>query len=120
MLTTLAPVLNVTDLTAERAFYEALGLPVIYEGDEYPELIAFGTDALHFGIQAADGPNDPPSVRTWQLGLSDIDVAADRCRGTGLKFTIEKNDPAPGWSYRQLILCSPSGYRGALEGPREA
>lgn len=30
----LAPVLNVSDLTAERAFYEKLGLPVIYEGPE--------------------------------------------------------------------------------------
>jgi catechol 2,3-dioxygenase-like lactoylglutathione lyase family enzyme len=34
LFTRLAPVLNVRDLTAERAFYERLGLPVIYEGDE--------------------------------------------------------------------------------------
>ena len=53
LFTRLAPVLNVRDLTAERAFYETLGLPVIYEGDEYPDFIAFGTDTVHFGIQAA-------------------------------------------------------------------
>ncbi|MGI8681116.1 MAG: VOC family protein [Mycobacteriales bacterium] len=119
IFTKLAPVLNVADVAAERAFYESLGLPVIYEGDEYPGFIAFGTGALDFGIQAAAGPNDPPSVLTWQLGVSDVDVAAELCREAGLEFTTEQNDPAPGWSYRRLILRSPSGYRVALEGPRE-
>lgn len=119
VFTRLAPVLNVTDLAAERAFYETLGLPVIYEGEEYPDFIAFGTDALHFGIQAAERPNDPPSVLTWQLGVKDVDVAADHCRRVGLEFTTENNDPAPGWSYRRLILRSPSGYRVVLEGPNE-
>lgn len=119
IFTKLAPVLNVSDLAAERVFYESLGLPVIYEGDEYPDLIAFGTDAIDFGIQAAPGPNDPPSVLTWQLGVSDIDAATDLCRRAGLEFTTEQNDPAPGWSYRRLILRSPSGYRVVLEGPSE-
>jgi catechol 2,3-dioxygenase-like lactoylglutathione lyase family enzyme len=36
LFTRLAPVLNVRDIDAERAFYERLGLPVIYEGPEYP------------------------------------------------------------------------------------
>jgi len=119
IFTKLAPVLNVTDLVAERAFYERLGLPVIYEGDEYPDFIAFGTKTIDFGIQAASGHNDPPSVLTWQLGVSDVDVAADLCRAAGLDFTTEQNDPGPGWSYRRLILRSPSGYRVVLEGPPE-
>jgi catechol 2,3-dioxygenase-like lactoylglutathione lyase family enzyme len=115
----LAPVLNVRDLAAERAFYEKLGLPVIYEGDEYPDFIAFGTDAVHFGIQRADAANDPPSVLTWQIAVSDIDAAAEMCRSQGLSYEVEKNDPAPGWSYRRLILQTPSDYRLALEGPNE-
>lgn len=119
IFTKLAPVLNVRDLAAERAFYESLGLPVIYEGDEYPDFIAFGTDTLDFGIQAASADNDPPSVLTWQLGVSDIDAATELCRTSGLEFETEQQDPAPGWSYRRLILNSPSGYRVALEGPRE-
>jgi len=119
LFTKLAPVLNVSDLAAERTFYESLGLPVIYQGDEYPDFIAFGTDTVHFGIQSAPGPNDPPSVLTWQIGVSDVDVAADLCRSAGLDFSTEQNDPAPGWSYRRLILRSPSGYRVALEGPAE-
>jgi len=119
LFTHLAPVLNVRDLAAERAFYEAMGLPVTYDGDEYPDFLAFTTDSVHFGIQQASQPNDPPSVLTWQIAVSDVDEAAAVCEAGGLEFTMEQEDPAPGWRYRRLILRSPSGYRVALEGPRE-
>ena len=119
LFTRLAPVLNVRDLAAERSFYESLGLPVIYEGPEYPDFIAFGTDTVHFGIQAAAADNDPPSVLTWQIAVADVDRAMERCRGAGISFELEDNDPAPGWSYRRLLIQTPSGYRLALEGPRE-
>ena len=119
LFTHLAPVLNVRDLAAERAFYVALGLPVTYEGEEYPDFIAFTTDWVHFGIQRAPAPNDPPSVLTWQIAVSDIEEAANRCRRAGFEFSMEQEDPAPGWRYRRLILRSPSGYRVALEGPNE-
>ena len=115
----LAPVLNVRDLDAERAFYEALGIPVIYEGDEYPEFVAFGTDSIHFGIQKSSGDNDPPSVLTWQIAVRDIGAAMQMCKSAGVVYEIEHNDPAPGWSYRRLLLKTPSGYRLALEGPNE-
>src|SRR5580704_10501340 len=111
LFTRLAPVLNVSDLAAERAFYESLGFPVIYEGPEYPDFIAFGTDTLHFGIQPATSANDPPSVLTWQIEVTDIDAAMEVCRKAGIAFEIEQNDPAPGWSYRRLLLQTPSGYR---------
>lgn len=119
LFTRLAPVLNVSDLAAERAFYEKLGLPVIYEGEEYPDFIAFGTDTIHFGIQQASAENDPPSVLTWQIAVSDIDAAADRCRAADLDYELELNEPAPGWKYRRLLLQTPSGYRLALEGESE-
>jgi catechol 2,3-dioxygenase-like lactoylglutathione lyase family enzyme len=119
LFTGLAPVLNVSDLAAERAFYEKLGLPVIYEGSEYPDFIGLGTETLHFGIQAADTSNDPPSVLTWQIGVTDIDTAVERCRSAGINFELEQNNPAPGWAYRRLIIRTPSGYRLALEGPNE-
>ena len=119
LFTRLAPVLNVSDLAAERAFYESLGLPVIYEGDEYPDFIAFATDTVHFGLQVAPAQNDPPSVLTWQIAVTDIERAMDRCRSAGISFELERNDPAPGWSYRRLLIQTPSGYRLALEGPNE-
>jgi catechol 2,3-dioxygenase-like lactoylglutathione lyase family enzyme len=117
--THLAPVLNLRDLEAERAFYEQLGLAVTYEGDEYPGFLAFTTESVHLGIQRASAENDPPSVLTWQIGVSDVDAVAEVCRTAGLEFTLEQEDPAPGWRYRRLILRSPSGYRVALEGPNE-
>lgn len=119
MFTRLAPVLNVRDLAAERAFYEKLGLPVIYEGPEYPDFIGFGTETVHFGIQKAVADNDPPSVLTWQIGVDDIDAAIQRCRSAGIRFDLEQNDPAPSWTYRRLLIQTPSGYRLALEGPNE-
>jgi predicted enzyme related to lactoylglutathione lyase len=115
LFTRLAPVLNVRDVAAEREFYECLGLPVIYEGEEYPDFIAFGTDKVHFGIQPASVENDPPSVLTWQIEVSDIDAAINVCRKAGIEFEIEHNDPVPGWSYRRLLIQTPSGYRLALE-----
>ena len=57
--TKLAPVLNVRDLASERRFYESLGLPAIYEGPEYPDSIAFGTESVDFGIQQTLTDNDP-------------------------------------------------------------
>lgn len=57
----LAPVLNVRDLPAERAFDQSLGIPSICQGDEYPDFDGFGTESIHFGIQAAPRDNDPPS-----------------------------------------------------------
>jgi hypothetical protein len=52
---------------------------------------------------------------TWQIVVSDIDRAMHVCREAGIDFEVEQNDPAPGWSYRRLILQTPSGYRLALE-----
>jgi catechol 2,3-dioxygenase-like lactoylglutathione lyase family enzyme len=117
--TKLAPVLNVPDLASERRFYESLGLPVIYEGPEYPEFIAFGTDVVDFGIQRADTDIDPSSVLTWQIGVSDIDVAIAVCDAEGLDYDVDVQRPRPDWIYRRLLLTSPNGYRVALEGPTE-
>jgi catechol 2,3-dioxygenase-like lactoylglutathione lyase family enzyme len=119
LFTRLAPVLNVRNLAAERAFYQKLGMPVIYEGPEYPDFIGFGTDTVHFGIQKAAADNDPPSVLTWQIGVTNIDAAIQRCRSAGISFDLEHNNPGQEWSYRRLLIRTPSGYRLALEGPNE-
>jgi hypothetical protein len=58
-------------------------------------------------------------VLTWQIEVSDIDAAVARCDAAGLEFELEQNDPAPGWTYRRLLLTTPSGYRLALEGESE-
>ena len=81
--------------------------------------MAFGTDTLHFGIQAAQAANDPPSVLTWHIGTTDIESAMERCRSAGISFELEHNNLAPGWIYRRLLMRTPSRYRLALEGPNE-
>jgi hypothetical protein len=53
LFTRLAPVLNVRDLAAERAFYKKLGLPVIYEGPEYPV------------FRCSKGPTSPARRTSW-------------------------------------------------------
>jgi hypothetical protein len=109
----------VRDLAAERAFCEKLGLPVIYEGPGYPDFIGFATETVHFGFQKGLADNDPPSVLTWQIGVTDIDTAMERCRSEGISFELEHNEPAPGSAYRRLLIQTPSGYRLAIEGPNE-
>ena len=90
-----------------------------WPGPKHPEFIGFGTEALHCGIQKAATDNDPPSVLTWQIGVTDIDGAMERCRSAGISYELERNNPAPGWAYRRLLIRTPSGYRLALEGPTE-
>jgi catechol 2,3-dioxygenase-like lactoylglutathione lyase family enzyme len=97
LFTRLAPVLNVCDLAAERAFYELLGLPVIYEGPEYPEFIGFGTETVHFGIQkAATDDNDPPSVLPWQIGVTDIEPPWSDAAPQTSASNSNTTTPAPG------------------------
>ena len=117
--TGLAPILMVADLAAERDFYESLGFPLTYAGPEVPDFYAFGHPPASFGIQLAAAPNDPGSVLTWQITVADVDVAVARCRAAAIPHSLERHDPAPGWSYRRLLLTTPSGFRLALEGPRE-
>jgi hypothetical protein len=54
-------------------------------------------------------------VLTWQIEVTDFDAVIEVCKKAGIAFDVEENDPAPGWSYRRLLLQMPSGYRLALE-----
>jgi len=121
VFTRLVPILRVGDLAAERRFYEALGFRVTYEGPEYPDFIALGTGNLEFGLERlADFRAEAVArVLVWQLGVSDVDEAANLCTRAGLSFEIQTHEPAEGWRYRTLRLESPNGYRVVLEGPSE-
>ena len=121
MFTRLVPILRVADLEAEKRFYTSLGLSVTYEGPEYPDFIAVGTGDIEFGIERGTDfePDRAGSVLTWQLGVADVDTAAETCRSAGLEPELTVHNPAPGWTYRTLRLHSPNGYQVLLEGPRE-
>ena len=119
LFTRLAPVLNVSDLAAERAFYEKLGLPVIYEGDEYPDFIAFGTDTINFGIQQADRRQRS----TQRPHLADRRLRRRRRRRTlpdrGTRLRARGQRAGPRLEVPPPPPPTPSGYRLALEGESE-
>ena len=71
------------------------------------DFIAFGTGSVHFGIQKAEAANDPPGVLTWQIRVTDIERAMERCQSADISFELEHNEPAPGWTYRCLLIRSP-------------
>jgi hypothetical protein len=120
----MAPVLNVPDVAAERAFCERLGLPVIYEGPECPDFIGFGTETVHFGIQKSPAANDPPSVLTWQIGVTDIDSAINRCRSVSAsswKRTIRRRGGATGGcSFAPRVATDPPWRDPANKKPGPA
>jgi catechol 2,3-dioxygenase-like lactoylglutathione lyase family enzyme len=121
LFTRLVPILYVADLAAERRFYEALGLNVTYEGPEYPDFIALGTEGLEFGLERREDfrPEAAEQVLIWQLGVSDVDEAESFCNEAGFSFEKRTHTPAEGWKYRTLRLRSPNGYLVVLEGPSE-
>ncbi len=121
LFTRLVPILHVGDLTAERRFYEALGMRVTYEGPEYPDFIAIGAGALEFGLELRDDFDAEAAAKAlvWQIGVSDIDEAEGVCTRAGLQFERRTHEPAEGWRYHTLELVSPNGYRVVLEGPSE-
>ena len=91
------PILFVADLAAERDFYIRLGFHVTYEGPEYPDFASLGHGTVEFGIERRDGFRfgAPDHVLTWQLGVSDIDLARKRLTEAGVPFREELMAPAP-------------------------
>lgn len=37
----------------------------------------------------------------------------------GHQLDLERSNPAAGWTYQRLLICTPSGYRLAIDGPNE-
>ena len=76
--------------------------------------------ATLFGLTGHPIPRiDPTILHDIQIGVTDIAGAIERCQAAGISFELEENNPAPGWSYRRLVIRTPGGYRLALEGPNE-
>ena len=86
---------------------------------EYPDFIGFGTETVHFGIQAAPADNHPPSVLTWQIDVTDIDHAWSDAARRALAMNSNTTTPLLGWATGGCSSEPPSGYRRPLEGPNE-
>jgi catechol 2,3-dioxygenase-like lactoylglutathione lyase family enzyme len=111
------PILFVGDLAAERDFYIRLGFHVTYEGPEYPDFTSLGHGSIEFGIERRPGfrAGAPDHVLTWQIGVSDIDLAKKRLADAGVAYREELMSPAVDWEYRVLHARTPNGYHLLLE-----
>lgn len=93
LITKMVPILKLKDPSAERDFYELLGLRTTYEGPEYPGFIAVGNDAVEFGLSEQADADAASSGVTWQLGISDVEAAIDACRRGGFSFEVIEERP---------------------------
>ncbi|MGO8885617.1 MAG: hypothetical protein ACLPUO_21000 [Streptosporangiaceae bacterium] len=114
VITKLLPILHVADASAERHFYEQLGLRTTYERPEYPGFISVGNDCVEFGLSSRPGAGPVPGI-TWQLGVSDVDAAIAACERAGLRFEVTAEQPRENWTYRVVRLQSPGGMEVLLE-----
>jgi catechol 2,3-dioxygenase-like lactoylglutathione lyase family enzyme len=117
LVTKLLPILRVPDLDAERRFYESFGLRTTYAGEEFPDFLAIGNDAVEFGLSKGDGI-DPASFQ-WQLGVSDVDAVVEVCEVSGWDYRVEVEEPGDGWLYRVVKVRAPGGAEVWFEGDPE-
>lgn len=115
LITKLVPILHVKDPSAERHFYEQLGLRTTYEGPEYPGFIAVGNDAVEFGLSFRPEADPAASGLTWQLGVSDADAVIAACEQAGIDYEVTVERPREDWAYRIVTVRSPNGIEVVLE-----
>lgn len=115
LITKLVPILHVKDPSAERRFYEQLGLHTTYEGPEYPGFIAVGNDAVEFGLSLRPDTDPAVSGLTWQLGVSDADAAIAACEQADISYEVTVERPREDWAYRVVTVRSPNGIEVVLE-----
>lgn len=108
----MAPIIYVSDLEREVAFYEAFGFTVSYRGEDFPNFIA---------IQRREKFSAEEAARTflWQFVIDDLAGAATICREHGFAHTAPHCywEAGNGWS---IEVRSPDGYMVSLEGPPPA
>jgi GNAT superfamily N-acetyltransferase len=131
MYTRLQPVLHVADLTAEAAFYDALGFEVkpterpgfvaVAYGGGPKGVIGVGTAVttvpagILFGLEEDAGFSGPSMALTWRIGVESVADTHALCRERQTPVAQEpRQEPWGGW---MMALRSPNGYRVVFEGP---
>jgi catechol 2,3-dioxygenase-like lactoylglutathione lyase family enzyme len=104
LITRLVPILVVRDLDAERAFYEALGLRVTYEGPEYPDFIGLGNEAVEFGLERPKSPSDTPAADGGPAREADGEPAREADGGPAREADGEPAREADGEPARERVL----------------
>lgn len=68
-------------------------LPVIYDGPEYPDFIAFGIRSVHVGIQKAEAANEPAPGWTYLCLLIRVQGRPARDAGPA-RSELDSRDPS--------------------------
>jgi catechol 2,3-dioxygenase-like lactoylglutathione lyase family enzyme len=113
----LVPIVYVTDLEAEVAFYQQLGFAVLYRGEEFPDFIAMYQGDIQFGIERRAGWRAEDANRSilWQFQVDDLTDVVELCRRHQIRFTAPELywERMDAW---EMKVWSPNGYRINLEG----
>lgn len=111
MYSKLIPILPVSDVAKERAFYEALGFRLHLDPDEtYPEdqfaALAFGENVL-FGVTRSENAEALTERGLyWQIETTDIDAVHKRAVDGSLQ--ILEGPTRQSWGRRTMALRSTS------------
>jgi predicted enzyme related to lactoylglutathione lyase len=103
------PNLEVSDLTASIAFYEAaLGLPLRFRADEF-NLAVFGDEG---GCELALLQVDAPHAASCYLLVTGVDVLHARCLQAGAPV-LGAPETHP-WGTRDFVVTDPDGNQIAV------
>jgi predicted enzyme related to lactoylglutathione lyase len=110
----LLPIVPVTDVEAETAFYGALGFTATLT---HTGFTALRCGPVLFGVQKSD-QQVPPADLAWQIEVTDIRAAHALAVRQGLEVVSEPElHPVGFWA---LKLRTPNGYTLTCEGPERS
>lgn len=111
--------LLVADLSISLTFYrDVLGMTVRSEDGENFTLALFRRDLMAAAVGRA-GLAPSAAVQdsfVLVIGTDDVDAAADRLRGLGMRLETDPTD-RPDWGIRTLHLRDPDGHLVELNSP---
>lgn len=113
MFTRLTPILPVSSVREELAFYEQLGFELHTDPAEaYPieefAAVAHGDDIL-FGLASNKDPSAvPPVGLEWQFETTDLDSVSNAATRAGLEITLPIT--VQPWGRKMMTIRSPNGY----------
>ena len=113
MFTRVTPILPVSDVRGELAFYQQLGFKQHTDPDEtYPveEFVAIAHgDGILFGLAASEDPASvPPVGLEWQFETTDLESVSRAAAAAGLEVTVPIT--VQSWGRRMMTVRSPNGY----------
>lgn len=118
----LVPIIYVSDLQAEKQFYLDLGFQISYEGKKFPNFIGIKCgNKIEFGLQKKKvDANKINRLFFWQLTVLNLNELIQLCKKRKIKILRKGNvNVTKNWSYSEITIKSPNGYRVNIEGPNE-